>query len=211
MKSLRKVSHWFSIVHGLEPKLLLAVLGAWVATVILARVGIAKIDPSAEVTARPLETLGTISVCLPVAIQASLLSDRTSWLTAVSPRRRAGLRLVWYAAVFCSGGLVAVPWGFTLPSGVPIVHSMALWSLLMGFAAISVSLFGKDFAVLAPVVLMAALSVAKICPFKFNIIYNLSLTQELEGAAVLSILASALLYVQLDEGAGLRTYSGSAN
>lgn len=182
-------------VHGVTPRWGLLVAAGWVAAALLAVVGIPRVDPSLALTPRPMETLGTVGLCLPAGLHASLLRDQAPWLAAVSPRSRALLRLAWLVAVVLAGCVGAAGWLLTLPRDVPAGHAFALWVLLLGLAVLSAVGFGHHLAVVLPAVLVAVSSRSALIPFEHNLVFNVDRTGALAVLAAAALVAATVAYL----------------
>lgn len=174
---------WLSITYGVHLRVLLTLLAGWLLAVILVHVGIPAVNPRLDAVSRPFETLGTFAICLPASLHAALLHDSLSWLTVVSTRTAARLRLAWVACVIGSGYLGAAIWVHLLPADVPQTHALGVWSLALGGAVLSVVLIRHDLSAALPMAIIAIFSVGGLVPFSCNIVYNLELTRELSICA----------------------------
>lgn len=191
---------WLGAAHGLHIRVVAGLAIAWLVTGALARVGIPAVDPRLGVSARPLETFGTLAVCLPAALHAALLKNSLPWLTATSPRSPVQLRALWAAAMILVASVSGSVWVATLPAGVPRAHAFSLWLLIFGSAIVSVVLLRSDLAAVAPLVLIAAFTVRGLVPFSANAPYNVTLTAWLAGAAGLTLLGGAVAYAVKGDG-----------
>ena len=183
-------------VHGLTSRALLWVLAGWVVAAALASVGIPRVDPSLALTPRPMETLGTVGLCLPASLHAALLRDQAPWLAAVSPRSRVALRLAWLAVVLALGCAGAAVWLVTLPRAVPAGHAFAFWILVLGLSVLSAVVAGHNLAVLLPVVVVAVASRGALVPFEHNPVFNLDRTGELAAVAAGTLVVATAAFLR---------------
>lgn len=185
-------SEW--AVHGLHARAVLVLVGAWVLTALVARVGIPAVDPRIEHVPRPLETLGTIALALPASLHAAALRNQASWLLAVAPRSACRLRFAWVCSIIATGSVAALAWASTLPPDVPRLHVLAAWLLVLSAAIGSVIVLRHDLAVVLPLLLLAALSTSALVPFELNVIYNVELTGELMVCAGFAVAVTACAF-----------------
>jgi hypothetical protein len=187
---------WLAGIHGMTPRLVLVIAVNWLAAAGLAVIGIPRVDPSLALTPRPMETLGTVGLCLPASLHASLLRDQAPWLAAASPRSRAGLRLAWLAVVVAAGCAGAAGWLVTLPRDVPAGHAFAFWILLLSLSVLSAVMFGHNLAVVLPAVLVAVSSRSALVPFEYNLVFNVGRTGALAGLATAALVAASAAYLR---------------
>lgn len=186
---------WLAAVHGVTQRAVLGIVAGWVVAAALAVIGIPRVDPNLALTPRPMETLGTVGLCLPASLHASLLRDHAPWLAAASPRSRARLRLRWLSALVVAGCLGAAGWLLTLPRDVPAAHAFAFWILLLSLAVLSAVLVGHHLAVVLPAVFVAVSSRSALVPFEYNLVFNLSRTCALAVLAAATLVAATAAYL----------------
>lgn len=186
---------WLAGIHGMTPRSVLVIVASWVVAAVLAVIGIPRVDPSLAFTPRPMETLGTVGLCVPASLHASLLRDQAPWLAAASPRSRARLRLAWLSVVVVAGSAGAAGWLVTLPRDVPAAHAFAFWILLLSLAVVSAVMVGHNLAVVLPAVLVAVSSRSALVPFEYNLIFNVSRTGALAVLATAALVAATAAYL----------------
>jgi hypothetical protein len=195
--------------HGATRLRWLALTVAWAVAVVLSHVGIPRVDPHLEVAQRPLESVGTIALCLPAALTVTLLADRLPWLTATSPRTPVGWRASWLVVVGAASSVGAMLWAAQLPLGVPTSHAAALWVLVLAAAVFAAVALGRELAIAGPLLVLAPFSAGFLVPFDANVVYNTTLTTTLQVAAAAGLMGSALAYGRWGartDGAGRRSH-----
>lgn len=190
----REIFTWFRTVYGVGPTTAIALLIGWLLAAGSTHIGIPSVNPTISPTPRPLETLGTLAICLPACLHASLLRDHAAWLTTASPRSPWKLRLAWLALVVMTGSLFAICWAVTLPANVPRLHVFAFWILVLSLAVLSVTAIGNDLALVFPVALVFIFTLGSVVPFKINVVYNIQRTSDLVACALTALLVSAYAF-----------------
>ena len=165
--------------HGATGRRVAALGAAWLLAAVLCRIGIPPVDPTYVPVPRPLETLGTLAVCLPASLHASLLRDASAWLTAASPRAGALARLPWLAVTSLGWAVGTAGWVLTLPGSVPRVHAAGVCALAYGLALCSVRLLSSDLATLLPALAVGVFTWGELVPFDENVVYNVAMTDKL--------------------------------
>lgn len=187
---------WLVRVHGLTLRNALIILVSWVVAAVLVVVGIPRVDPNLAYTPRPMETLGTVGLCLPACLHAWLLRDQAPWLAAVSPRPRWVVRLAWLCVVAAAGCAGAVGWLLALPRDVPAGHAFAFWLLLLSLSILSAVAAGHGLAIVLPLVLVAVSSFGDLVPFEYNMVYNVDRTDQLALFAGVTLLLAVLAFLR---------------
>lgn len=195
---------WLADAHGVTPGQLGLVGAGWMVAVAAARLGIPRVDPALEATARPLETLGFVAVLLPASLLAGMLADEAPWLTLTAGRDARGLRLRWGMVLAASALVMGLAWAATLPASVPRVHSLAAWLLVVGLATWSSVLVRADLAIVVPALVVVPLSVGRLVPFDVNILYNVDLAGPAVWAAVAAFGSGLTGYVLLGDARARR-------
>lgn len=191
----RQPLRWTAITYGVNLRMVGAIVAGWLAAALLARVGLPRVNPTLQPVPRPLETLGTVMICLPASLHATLLRDHASWLTAVSPRSPARLRFRWLFIVVVAGFAFALAWSVTLPTGVPALNAFGLWVLVSSCAVAAVVFIRHDLAVILPLILIAAFSIGGRVPFDINVVYNVERTDTLLLCAAMALVAASISFV----------------
>lgn len=191
------LAEW-SVAHGFGFRFV-CVLVAWLAVLALTRVGIPAVNPRLDVADRPLETLGTVALAAPAALQAAMLNNTPSWLAATSPRSPSALRGYWLLFILAVSCAFSGLWVLTLPSSVPQTHAFAVWSLTLGSAMLSGTLLRFDLGAVIPLLMLATFSLGGLVPFEANLLFNVTLTRETGWTAALVLIAAAGAYVALGD------------
>lgn len=205
--TIERQSPWRSMVliadsHGVTPRTLVVVVIGWIVAAAAARVGLPPIDRGSELTSRPLETFGTLAVCIPASLHAALLGDGLPWLGAVSPRSLKGLRFVWIGTTATCACLPALIWAWTLDPRVPRVHALFVWILVYSCAVLSVAVIRVDLAAVLPLVVTVVFTTPRLVPFEDNVLYNDRMTGRLIVVAVVSLVIGGLIYTAAGDRRG---------
>ena len=182
-------------VHEVGVGTVAAVLTAWLAAIGLCRVGIPHVNPDITPVARPMETLGTLALCLPATVGAVFLKDCAPWLRLASPRDSRLLRAGWLASVLALVSLPLAGWIVLSPRDVPRTHALALWVLLLGLSTLSSVISSPDLAAVLPVLTVVVFSVSRVVPFDANLVYNVELTDSAITAAVFVLILGCAAFV----------------
>lgn len=166
----------------------------WIVAVVAARVGLPPIERHQELTPRPLETFGTLAICIPASLHAAMLKDDLRWLASVSPRSQAGSRLAWLATTTTFGCLAALIWTATLDPRVPRDHAFSVWILVFGSAVVSVTVIRHDLAAVLPLVVTVLFTTPRLIPFDHNVLYNDRRTDLLTVWAMAVVVLGSLAY-----------------
>jgi hypothetical protein len=193
---------WVAESRGMTSRAIVTLAAAWLVAGVSARVGIPRVDRPHELIPRPMETFGTLAVCIPASLHATLLKDELSWLGAVSPRSLQGSRLAWLATTATFGCLAALIWVATLAPGVPHAHAFALWVLVFGCAVISVVVIRHDLAAVLPLVVTVVFTTPRLIPFDHNLIYNVRRTESLGASAIAVLIVSVVAYTMFGDRPG---------
>lgn len=175
--------------HDERASTVLVLIGAWVLTALLARLGIPGVDPTHLPVARPLETLGTFALCLPASLTAALLVDRCGWLTRTSADGPVRTRLLWLGLVLALTTPLVGGWLATLGAGVPAGHAWGTYVLLLGLAIASSTVVRGDLAIVLPLAVMVVATSGQL-PFSANVIFNVETTGLLWTVATTVLLTA---------------------
>ena len=197
--SRRKPMIWIAEAHVVTARAIIILAIGWVAAAVAARVGLPPIDRHHELTPRPLETFGTLAICIPASLHAVLLRDALVWLGAVSPRSLKGFRLVWIGTTTMYACLPALIWAATLDPRVPRVHAFFVWLLVYSCAIVSVTLIRHDLAAVLPLLVTVVFTTPRLVPFDHNLLYNDQLADRLTVCAVAALALSVLTYTALGD------------
>ncbi|GAB3054473.1 hypothetical protein GCM10027053_14120 [Intrasporangium mesophilum] len=179
---------------------------AWAAVPVLSRVSLFEIDPSSSDYIRPLEQLGALALCLPVAVCSIVLSDASAWALHASRRRPPWLRSSWLLFVTASSAMFGVLPVLLLPSGVPAAHVWWLWLLLHSVGALSVVMFDESVCGLVAMAVVVLATLPGVIPFTYNVVYNPEAEGILRAVTVAAALAAALSYAKLGDATGRREH-----
>lgn len=181
--SFRSAAHVARLVagaHGIDLPWLVHGVVAWLVVIVGTQIGIPAVDPRLEVTTRPMEVLGVVVMTWSASVHALPLIERPVWLTATTPRRLTGQRMVVSGAVAALGCFLS--WcvaGLLLGDGVPRANVIGVWLLLYSLAAIARTLLGPVAAFLGPAAIVGILSTGAFVPWDWNPVFNTELTPQL--------------------------------
>ncbi len=176
--------------RGVSPTWLLWLLVGWAAAIVASRVAIPHVGPDVMVSARALEQLGAIAVCIPVVLLALLLTDSTPWMTNTSPRGNRVLRLTSFLLIN-SVGLSSAAIAATLyPADVRWIRVVSLFWLAMSLTVLAGSLVDRVWAAVAGPLLVALATVRGLVPWEWNLVYNPETDAALVMTAVVAQLAA---------------------
>lgn len=184
--------------HAVDLSSVLALSCTWVVVLAVNGLSLPAIDPSPEAISRPLESVTTIALALPIAVAIHLSSNRLAWLAHTSPRSVVLGDIAWFAAIYLVQwvGLAVVA---VAAPGVPGVHLFAVHTLLLALALLAARTAGPLAGVCTPLVLIAVLSVPDLVPWPANLIYNLDQATILRFATLVGVPALTAVAVQFDQ------------
>ncbi len=156
-----------------------------------------------------MEQLGTFATALAVVTVAVPLREPLPWSLAVSPRS-AGLirllRLVTAALVTCVGASVS---GALLP--VTVLPAMRLWGVVLwgGLHLVVRTVASRRLAVLLPLVVAAVLSVQGMCPWEWNLVYNVEALGRAAPVAVGLLVSGSGVWLWAGDADDRRVVAGT--
>ncbi|WP_299168820.1 hypothetical protein [uncultured Arthrobacter sp.] len=168
---------------------------AWTAAVLSARVAIPRIDPGVSSASSALEQLGAIGLCVPLVLVAILIPDRTTWLTASSPRNPRLLRLANIGLITAVSVSSAMAAAALYPSDIRWIRIVSIFMLLLALTFIAALIIGSTWAgFLAPAFIILN-TIPGLISWKWNVIYNPATDAALIPAAFLSLSAVFLVLI----------------
>ncbi len=203
---LREPVGLLAIPHQLTKARVAYLALAWAAVPVLSRVSLFEVDPSSSDYVRPLEQLGALALCLPVATCCIVLSDASTWILHASRRRPAWLRLSWLVLVTAGSAVIAVLPLFLIPPGVPAAHVWWLWLLLHSVGTLSVVTLDESVGGLVAMGVVVLATVPGVVPYAYNVVYNPAASGLLRAVTVAAALAAALSYATLGDATGRREH-----
>jgi hypothetical protein len=179
-------------------------VAAWLTVPVLSRVALFEIDPTSSDYIRPLEQLGALALCLPVAVCSIVLSDASAWALHASRRRPPWLRLSWLLFVTGSSAMVATLPVLFLPSGVPAGHVWWLWLLLHSVGALGVVMLDESVGGLVAIGVVVLATLPGMIPWTYNVVYNPAAEGILRPVTLAAALTAGLSYAKFGDSAGRR-------
>ncbi len=162
---------------------------SWIAAVLSARVAVPRIDPGVSSVSAALEQLGAIGLCVPLVLVATLIPDKSSWLTASSPHSMALLRLANVGLITAMSISTAMIAAAMYPTDVGWSRIVSIFILLLALTLAAGLGVGVNWAGFLPPVFIILNTIPGLVPWEWNVIYNAATDDVLIPAAVLSLSA----------------------
>lgn len=180
--------------HAVDKTSMSALAATWLVVLAVNGLTLPAIDPRPEAISRPLESVTTIALALPIAVAVHISSNRLGWLAQTSPRSSRIGESAWLAAIYLSqwGGLAVL--ALAAPD-VPSAHLFALHTLLIALALFATRTAGPLIGVSAPLLLLSVSSIPDLIPWQANLIYNLDQTTTLRIATLLAVPLATVMTV----------------
>ncbi|MGL5817302.1 MAG: hypothetical protein ACRCYR_07050 [Phycicoccus sp.] len=156
----------------------LALVLTWSLVVGVNSLTLPAVDPRLEVIERPLESVTTIALALPIAVAVHLSTNRLSWLASSSPRSPALTDGSWLVVIYLTQWVGLAVLLATAPD-VPVAHFSALHTGLVAVALFLGRAVGSLAGVMAPLLLVGVASIPDLVPWEANLVYNLDQTNVL--------------------------------
>ncbi|WP_409485410.1 hypothetical protein [Arsenicicoccus dermatophilus] len=157
------------------------------------RLGVPPIDPSRYVVPRPMESLATVTLVIPVAITTAMLPARVPWLTAVPGRDlrayRAALLVGILAAQLPAVALVAHA------GELPITQVAAAWLFLTSLGVLTTTVHARLAGLVPALTILTFSQASELPPFAWNIFYNLDRQPTLLALDALLLPLAAAAYI----------------
>lgn len=166
--------------------------------VAVSRLTLPAIDPNLESISRPLESVATIALVLPVSVAVHICGNRLHWLALASPRPKVQDEVTWLAAIYLLQwpGLALLLW--SAPE-VPATHLLLVHAFLMASALSAYRAANTVAGATMPLTLVAGFSVPDLIPWQLNIFYNLDESLLLSISTLSAVFILALVTVRLHE------------
>ncbi|MGL4746097.1 MAG: hypothetical protein ACRCXL_17160 [Dermatophilaceae bacterium] len=189
--------------HGSDRTAGLALILTWAVVIGVNGLTLPPVDPRLEVMERPLESVTTVALALPIAVAVHLSANQLGWLTVSSPRSPALTDATWMAVVYLTqwAGLVVL---LATAPDVPVAHIGTLHTLLTAAAVFVGRAVGPVAGSAVPLLLIGVASIPDVVPWEANLVYNLDRTDVL---GVMTIVAVPLLTVVTVATAGIAPVS----
>ncbi|MGL5853105.1 MAG: hypothetical protein ACRCZD_20185 [Phycicoccus sp.] len=175
--------------HGSDRTTGLALLLTWAIVVGVNGLTLPAVDPRLEVIERPLESVTTVALALPIAVAVHLSTNRLGWLALSSPRSPTLSDGAWLVVVYLTqwAGLAVL---LTTAPDVPLAHFGALHTMLTAVALVVGRAVGPTAGAMAPLLLVGVASIPGLLPWDANLVYNLERTSVL---GVVTVVGAPLL------------------
>jgi len=167
---------------------------SWLVMSLFVGLSLPPVDPSLTIV-RPLETLGTCALILPVTAQAALLQVRMRWLFITGARSPKVLRGWWAATSTIMGAMCC----YLIASwrALPQLQFVTLWILLVALAFFALVVLGAALAPVPPFLLLAVFSFGfGFPPWRTNIVFNPELVGVLTIVALSTFAVAFAAYVR---------------
>lgn len=163
---------------------------AWTIAALSSQVGIPRLEPGPLAASRSLEQLGSIGLCIPLALVAMLVEDKTNWLTESSPRNSRLILLINTFLIVVISLVSATLFSILYPDGVSTLRVVSLFSMLVGLTLISGSLFGGTWSAVPGPIFIILNTIPNFIPWNINIVYNAGTDALLVALSVASLILS---------------------
>lgn len=187
------VSVW-AACHGITRAYVSGFAALWLFSVLVAEVGVPRVDPSAEQGPADLQSFALVGVAAATGYVTIALENHSPWITAASPRKLWRLRALWILAVTVCTALVVGLLSFLLPPSLPRFTAYgAVAGLMMGLAFIVASVAGRYAGMLAPLALVS-IAISRAVPWEWNILFRSDSPQQRVAAAAILLTVGTMLY-----------------
>ena len=191
---------WLSQARGLGVKSIGFLVASVVVAILAATVTVQLRTPADRLYTGPVLDSGVlVGLALPVSVLASLLQDRSAWLSVTSPRRLSWLRVAWLGTLLTVTLAVDLTIVAALPAQVPArlvaADFLALFALALGGGVI----LGRPLAWIPPALFALVCSVPGLVPIRANWLALADRAGEVGVLAVAGITVFGGLFVLVDE------------
>lgn len=187
------VSVW-AACHGLTWAYVGGFAALWLFSVLLAGVGVPRIDPSVEQGLVDLQSFALVGIAAATGYVTIALENHSPWITVASPRKLWLVRALWILAVTVCTALTVILVSLLLPPSLPRFTAYgAVAGFMVGLAYIAATVAGRYAGMLAPLVLVSA-AISKAIPWEWNILFRPDATQQRVAAAAILLTVGTVLY-----------------